>query len=82
MRLADLAPLEQDAANMALMEQLNGSGELFLTHTRIGDRAALRLAIGGTLHGAKTRRTGMGIHPPGRGRLPTGLTGSCRAEPA
>ena len=25
MRLADLAPLEQDAANMALMEQLNGS---------------------------------------------------------
>ena len=48
MRLADLAPPEQDAANMALMEQLNGSGELFLTHTRIGDRAALRLAIGGT----------------------------------
>jgi len=48
MRLADLAAPEQDAANMALMEQLNESGELFLTHTRIRGRATLRLAIGGT----------------------------------
>ncbi len=48
LRLPGLAPPRQDAANMALMEQLNGSGELFLTHTKIDGRVALRLAIGGT----------------------------------
>jgi aromatic-L-amino-acid decarboxylase len=48
LRLPQLAAPQQDAANMALMEQLNDSGELFLTHTRIGGRVALRLAIGGT----------------------------------
>ncbi len=49
LRLPDLAPQQQDAANMALMEQLNGSGELLLTHTKIGGRVTLRLAVGGTL---------------------------------
>jgi len=37
-----------DAANLALMERLNGSGELYLTHTRLGERVALRVAVGGT----------------------------------
>ncbi|HKB30711.1 MAG TPA: pyridoxal-dependent decarboxylase [Streptosporangiaceae bacterium] len=46
--LPDLAPPQQDAANMALMSQLNGSGEVFVTHTKIGGRVALRLAVGGT----------------------------------
>ncbi len=37
-----------DARTTALMEALNASGELFLTHTRVAGRVALRLAIGGT----------------------------------
>lgn len=41
-------PQQGDALNLALMERLNGSGGLFLTHTRIGGRVTLRLAIGGT----------------------------------
>ena len=48
LRLAGRSPQEQDAGNMALMERLNGSGRLFLTHTRTAGRTVLRLAIGGT----------------------------------
>ena len=36
-----------DAFNQALMDRLNGSGRLYLTHTRLDDRLALRLAVGG-----------------------------------
>lgn len=35
-----------DDANMALMQRLNSSGELYLTHSKAGDRVMLRLAIG------------------------------------
>jgi aromatic-L-amino-acid/L-tryptophan decarboxylase len=35
-----------DEFNAALLERLNGSGELFLSHTKLGDRYTLRLAIG------------------------------------
>jgi aromatic-L-amino-acid/L-tryptophan decarboxylase len=48
LRLAGRTPDEQDAGNMTLMERLNGSGGMFLTHTRIAGRVVLRLAIGGT----------------------------------
>ncbi|MDH3458487.1 MAG: pyridoxal-dependent decarboxylase [Gemmatimonadota bacterium] len=37
-----------DAFNEALLSQLNASGKLFLTHTKLGDHLVLRLAIGGT----------------------------------
>jgi aromatic-L-amino-acid decarboxylase len=37
-----------DALNQALMERLNGGGELFLTHTRMQDRMTLRMCIGQT----------------------------------
>ena len=37
-----------DELNQALMDRLNGSGDLFLTHTRIQDRLTLRLCIGQT----------------------------------
>jgi aromatic-L-amino-acid decarboxylase len=37
-----------DALNQALMDRLNGSGELFLTHTRLQDRLTLRMCIGQT----------------------------------
>ncbi len=37
-----------DQVNDQLMTRLNGAGKLFLTHTKLGDRFTLRLAIGGT----------------------------------
>ena len=37
-----------DAANQALMERLNRSGDLYLTHTKLNDRFTLRLSIGQT----------------------------------
>ncbi|MCY4221483.1 MAG: aminotransferase class V-fold PLP-dependent enzyme, partial [Thiotrichales bacterium] len=42
-----------DAFNQALMDRLNRSGALYLTHTRLDDRLVLRLAVGAPA----TRRT-------------------------
>ena len=36
-----------DAFNQTLMDRLNRSGALYLTHTRLDDRLVLRLAVGG-----------------------------------
>ena len=38
-----------DDLNKRLMERLNASGRLFLTHTVLDDRYTLRLSVGGTL---------------------------------
>ncbi|MFL6072042.1 MAG: pyridoxal-dependent decarboxylase [Mycobacteriales bacterium] len=38
-----------DGPNEALLARLNASGALYLTHTKVRDRHALRMAIGGTL---------------------------------
>jgi aromatic-L-amino-acid decarboxylase len=35
-----------EALNAALLEAVNATGELFISHTKLGDRYALRLAIG------------------------------------
>ncbi len=35
-----------DAVNQALMDRLNQSGDLFLTHTRLNDRLTLRFCVG------------------------------------
>ncbi|PYX40840.1 MAG: aspartate aminotransferase family protein, partial [Acidobacteria bacterium] len=37
-----------DAANQSLMERLNRSGDLYLTHTKLNDRFTLRLSVGQT----------------------------------
>ena len=37
-----------DAANQALLERLNRSGELYLTHTKLNDRFTLRICVGQT----------------------------------
>ena len=40
------APSESDDLNLRLLEAVNASGDVFLSHTKIGGRVALRLAIG------------------------------------
>jgi len=40
--------VDGDPATSSIMERLNASGELYLTHTRIDDHLCLRLSIGGT----------------------------------
>ncbi len=35
-----------DEVNRAIMERLNASGDLYLTHTKLGDRLVLRMSIG------------------------------------
>ncbi len=42
-----------DPDNQKLMERLNASGEIYLTHTRLANRFTLRLAIGGTHTGRR-----------------------------
>ncbi len=37
-----------DPANQALMDRLNASGDLFLTHTKLGGKVALRFCVGQT----------------------------------
>ncbi|HTS13513.1 MAG TPA: pyridoxal-dependent decarboxylase [Candidatus Limnocylindrales bacterium] len=37
-----------DAVNQAIMDRLNQSGDLYLTHTRLNDKLTLRMAIGQT----------------------------------
>jgi len=37
-----------DAANQALLERLNQSGGLYLTHTKLDNRFTLRLCVGQT----------------------------------
>jgi len=40
---------ESDERNQAILDRVNGSGRLFLTHTRLDGRLVLRMSIGGTL---------------------------------
>jgi aromatic-L-amino-acid decarboxylase len=37
-----------DQANQLLMERLNRSGDLYLTHTKLNDRLTLRMCVGQT----------------------------------
>jgi len=37
-----------DEANQMLMDRLNRSGDLYLTHTRLNDRTTLRFCVGQT----------------------------------
>jgi aromatic-L-amino-acid decarboxylase len=39
---------DADAATLRLMESLNSSGALYLTHTKVAGRVVLRMALGGT----------------------------------
>jgi aromatic-L-amino-acid decarboxylase len=42
----ELSEAQLEACNAAIMEQVNATGEVFLSHTKLGERFALRLAIG------------------------------------
>jgi aromatic-L-amino-acid decarboxylase len=43
-----LSEADADAAALRLMESLNNSGALYLTHTKVAGRVVLRMALGGT----------------------------------
>ncbi len=45
---ADQDRADQDHANQLLMERLNGSGDLYLTHTKLDGKFTLRLCVGQT----------------------------------
>jgi aromatic-L-amino-acid decarboxylase len=38
-----------DDVNQAILDRVNRSGELFMTHTRLDDRLVLRMSVGGAL---------------------------------
>jgi aromatic-L-amino-acid decarboxylase len=40
--------IDGDTASRAIMDRLNASGDLFMTHTKLDDRFALRLCVGQT----------------------------------
>ncbi|WP_199432709.1 aminotransferase class V-fold PLP-dependent enzyme [Qaidamihabitans albus] len=42
----DLSAEEAGAATLAMMERLNDSGALYLSHTKVGDQVLLRMAVG------------------------------------
>ena len=48
-RRAGLDDRALDALNEAIVQSVNSSGEAYLTHTRIGNRTAIRLAVGNVL---------------------------------
>jgi aromatic-L-amino-acid decarboxylase len=41
-----LSDAETDALNQQLMDRVNASGEIFISHTKVRDRLTLRLAVG------------------------------------
>jgi aromatic-L-amino-acid decarboxylase len=45
-RFGGVAPEEEDRRNQDLMDAVNATGEAYLSHTRLGERTVLRLAIG------------------------------------
>ncbi|MEV4168854.1 pyridoxal-dependent decarboxylase [Nonomuraea sp. NPDC049709] len=48
-RWPGLTAAEADRATLRLMELLNASGSMYVTHTRIGDRVVLRMAVGAAM---------------------------------
>jgi aromatic-L-amino-acid decarboxylase len=46
LRFPDLAAADEDAANERAMAAVNASGEVYLSHTKLGGRTVLRLAVG------------------------------------
>lgn len=42
----DIRPEDQDRMNHAIMDRVNGSGEVFLSHTVLNGRVCLRIALG------------------------------------
>ena len=57
--------VDDDVATMTLLERLNDGGEVFLTHTTVGGRAVLRVAVGSPGDDARARRAG--LDPAARG---------------
>jgi len=45
-RFPDAGPEEEDRRNLAMMDAVNAGGEAYLSHTKLGGRVVLRLAVG------------------------------------
>ena len=45
-RFPGVSPDEEDRRNQALMDAVNAGGEAYLSHTRLGGRTVIRLAVG------------------------------------
>jgi aromatic-L-amino-acid decarboxylase len=43
---AGASDAERDASNEAILSAVNATGEVFLSHTKLGGRYVLRLAVG------------------------------------
>lgn len=55
-KLGGLEAAELDSYNLELMEKMNSSGEIYLSHSRLDDGITLRLAIGNLGTGVKELR--------------------------
>jgi len=60
---------DQDRANQALMERLNNSGDLYLTHTKLDGKVTLRSVRGPNEHAGAACGAGVGAHSGGGGRV-------------
>lgn len=52
-RLHGVTPEEEDRVNERAMERVNASGEAYLSHTKLGGRIVLRLAVGNVATGER-----------------------------
>jgi aromatic-L-amino-acid decarboxylase len=53
LNLVTLARVDGDDATQRLLDEVNGSGRAYLTHTRVHGRLAVRVSVGGTWTGAR-----------------------------
>jgi aromatic-L-amino-acid decarboxylase len=71
---------EQDRLNLEILEKVNASGEVFLSHTRLRGRIGLRLSIGNLrTREHHLRRTWEVLREAAGGAVPVGSAGGMEA---
>ncbi len=64
-----------DEANQTLIDRLNRSGDLYLTHTRLNDRLTLRFCVGQTNTEARHVEQSLEANPTGSGETRRSMRG-------